>query len=1523
MSSEESETNRGFNPEKQADASSESIAPPEVNEEPSSQTLSNVNEETPIQVTPEEERAKPVEESISTEAEIDLTKAEDIPVRSSEIGKVGVHRGPNLTDHGFSMPQKRVGTDGAENMNTSREATPAGLNIQGSNHVDLSRFIPQRQEPDIQKEDAQSRLLKKLRVEYDKEQASNTQQSLNSAQNPLQRAKNSINQRSNIGVKPYNVMNPQNVLMQQFPGRQGEKPGGLNLGGTNISQTMMNILGNANSFPMHGVNMNYGNAVKPAQVGRSGLPLNLTGMSPNFLAQQIQALNTFRNQGNKPFAEFLNSNNMGNNFLNIQESLEKNKQSNNMGYPLPNTFNNRQINHGNRNQMGMPRMSQEIVDHTAAAEKNLKVEDALKYLEFVKQCFATEPNTYNKFLDIMKKFKSSQIKTEGIIQEVLGLFKGQNKLILGFNDFLPAGYKIDVQGNLTIVTSPNDQAKTYYSAEGKQIYMDPSRTTVSSSDQDPNTKLEPTSSPGQDAGMREANGTQKQQSLGTGSDSMIQAVGGSSNTSGQMGYDAVKLQVAQQGAVGAVTPKDPQGKNQFTNAIEYVNQVKHRFSNDPQIYRTFLDMLHKYEKEEGSITEVVTGVANLFKDHSDLLSKFTIFLPEAERPNAKRIIKRIEKRRERRNAQKGLNNAGYKQGGLVATLDESDLDQEFDSDNLEESYTMYGIKKTKKGEKIMYQMPLLEKRFLEKLKVACHGTEGFGLFLRAMRLFAKQIIDKDELLNLVHQGLRDAQVPEPQRRSMLQDLDVLLSNRGIVRDEVEDAYTSLPLTEIDFTNASTCTPSYRKIPKRFPILNCSERTKLCNEVLNDQWVSVPTGSEDFSFKHMRKNIYEEALFKCEDEIYQFDMVIEANKSTILVFEKLNNELTVLKELKEKSEKKVIFSINKSILSIIHLKAIAKIYGKHGKKMLEYLRLHPEAAIPIILKRLKEKNLEWMLEKVRLDKEWKKIQEDNFSKSLDHRSFYFKQSDKKEISGKNLIAQMKTLSKEKTILAKSYRSSLTEFLTEAGVLKLHFRINKLQGRNYFSDIGGAEFIHVSCLKVLFVSLGHKILKSNHNPRGDSKFKVTKDEAQSFLADFVAPIFAVDVEQLDFSKWFKLVDHNQKRELGAKGDECEEPKFKTDGLSTPQKPRHRSHVEKETKSYQALSFISSSNLYLFFRLYNILFRRLAHVKEECEKAGKLSSLSSPTTPMPGKTLSPSSPLDKFTKIVGLIIEMMQGSITLEDFEDKCRKTVGPNAYFLFTLDKVLQQLERTINNVINDDKTVELEKSVKEVKDLVENEEVSLEDLVEMYRSCYQCVMHQVEGVCFQHTSTENDGNITLEISMVNSFPTLESTTAVSVYGMVPKKLSNGSVISCCIEETLFSTAQEETNLKLVTDIKLLNKKLIEEFETEEKDTGDEELKYMAGEKNLSNSSAKSSWWFFPKFENLVDKKWLSSGGELKRRLSHMPEVEEEMDVDESSDKKVDEESGSASESDEAEGHDDEDDHQSNSDDGEVDEEEEES
>lgn len=59
----------------------------------------------------------------------------------------------------------------------------------------------------------------------------------------------------------------------------------------------------------------------------------------------------------------------------------------------------------------------------------------------------------------------------------------------------------------------------------------------------------------------------------------------------------------------------------------------------------------------------------------------------------------------------------------------------------------------------------------------------------------------------------------------------------------------------------------------------------CN-VLNHLWVSVPFGSEDYSFSIMRKNSFEEQLFKIEDEMYEYDLNINSYKRTIKLLERV-------------------------------------------------------------------------------------------------------------------------------------------------------------------------------------------------------------------------------------------------------------------------------------------------------------------------------------------------------------------------------------------------------------------------------------------------------------------------------------------------------------------------------------------------------------------------------------------------------------------------------------------------------------
>ncbi|CAF4402549.1 unnamed protein product, partial [Rotaria sp. Silwood2] len=100
-------------------------------------------------------------------------------------------------------------------------------------------------------------------------------------------------------------------------------------------------------------------------------------------------------------------------------------------FPPNNTNNNNNINSSTANQGQL-------------TSSRLKVEDALNYLDKVKNQFALQPQVYNQFLDIMKEFKSQSIDTQEVINRVSTLFHGHPDLIVGFNTFLPPGYKIEV-----------------------------------------------------------------------------------------------------------------------------------------------------------------------------------------------------------------------------------------------------------------------------------------------------------------------------------------------------------------------------------------------------------------------------------------------------------------------------------------------------------------------------------------------------------------------------------------------------------------------------------------------------------------------------------------------------------------------------------------------------------------------------------------------------------------------------------------------------------------------------------------------------------------------------------------------------------------------------------------------------------------------------------------------------------------------------------------------------------------------
>ncbi|KAF5206479.1 Paired amphipathic helix protein sin3-like [Thalictrum thalictroides] len=651
----------------------------------------------------------------------------------------------------------------------------------------------------------------------------------------------------------------------------------------------------------------------------------------------------------------------------------------------------------------------------------LTTNDALAYLKAVKEMFQDKKDKYDEFLDVMKDFKAQRIDTAGVIARVKDLFKGHRDLILGFNTFLPKGYEI---------TLPLD------------------------GDEPP--------------------------------------------------------------------PKKPV---EFEEAINFVNKIKTRFQNDDHVYKSFLEILNMYRKDNKSITEVFQEVASLFRDHPDLLDEFIHFLPDAsaaanmqhapagrhlpflrrderssavptsrhmhvdkrerinhadrdlsvDRPDLdhKELRKRAERekersdRRDRDRDDKDLDHDRNRDFNMQRVLNKRKSSRKGEDFQAGEDTEKFGLHSSSYDDKsVLKSVYNQEFIFCEKVKEKLQNSDDYQQFLKCLHIYSKEIISRSELQQLVGDLLgkypdlmdgfnefvkrcekiegflgghmnkkalwneRDGPRPlkiEDRDQERERERDDRDNDRDHERERErerdrydrnggttgqkgvypnKEKYMNKPISELDLSDCPRCTPSYRLLPKNYPIPLASQRSELGAQVLNDTWVSVTSGSEDYSFKHMRRNQYEESLFRCEDDRFELDMLLE---SVIATKHRVEELVDLINDDTTKQEGPIRIEDH---FTALNLRCIERLYGDHGLDVMDVLRKNAIPALPIILSRLKQKQEEWSRCRSDFNKVWAEIYAKNYHKSLDHRSFYFKQQDTKNLSTKALLAEIKEINEQK-------------------------------------------------------------------------------------------------------------------------------------------------------------------------------------------------------------------------------------------------------------------------------------------------------------------------------------------------------------------------------------------------------------------------------------------------------------------------------------------------------------------------------
>lgn len=286
-------------------------------------------------------------------------------------------------------------------------------------------------------------------------------------------------------------------------------------------------------------------------------------------------------------------------------------------------------------------------------------------------------------------------------------------------------------------------------------------------------------------------------------------------------------------------------------------------------------------------------------------------------------------------------------------------------------------------------------------------------FLKCLHLFGAGIVNRDELLLLVKSLLIHGHAPKTAATSgggthpavvddaneLLRAFEELMVGRGPCANQVashkdKSKYGAIRMRDFDFSHCDNPTPSYFALPADYPknlLMAHSGQSNVDGSVTKCNFVCVGASEnkamsiEDYDGVRERRNMYEEMMFRIEDERFELDMAIERNANTLRRIEAFAEEAEILREREEKDGQpigRLQYKLNKYALNSININAIARVYGERGDEVLQHLSRNPLVVLPIIYRRLKQKDAEWRRCKAELTPKLNALCAANYEGSLD-------------------------------------------------------------------------------------------------------------------------------------------------------------------------------------------------------------------------------------------------------------------------------------------------------------------------------------------------------------------------------------------------------------------------------------------------------------------------------------------------------------------------------------------------------------
>mmetsp|Transcript_5617 Transcript_5617/g.12774 ORF Transcript_5617/g.12774 Transcript_5617/m.12774 type:complete len:1338 (-) Transcript_5617:117-4130(-) len=511
-------------------------------------------------------------------------------------------------------------------------------------------------------------------------------------------------------------------------------------------------------------------------------------------------------------------------------------------------------------------------------------------------------------------------------------------------------------------------------------------------------------------------------------------------------------------------------------------------------------------------------------------------------------------------------------------------------------------------------------------------------------------------------------------------------------------YGSYPIREYDLGDASgKLTSSYWSYPTDFLFDKFSGQSEKDKTILNykcfcmaqdysqenkgEKYFKSP---EDYDGIKVRRNQYEEVLSRVEDEMHEVDMAIERNSSVMRVLEPVAEEATRLREQEEKDGQpigRLQYKLRNRALNSIHIGAIARVYGESGEEVLQHLLRNPLVVVPIVFGRLREKNVEWRQVKKELNREWKKALSENVTGSLDVKCFVYKREIEQSFAVDRLLEECQRAKYFAKHPSKIQRHPATNMiLPDFHLMNPDLKLALFQP--YLSVLVSKNMPHKHAYDLLMAHFAKSIME--------------KELFSKILVDFIAPWFGLPLHWEEsgggmhgsdkVTPTVKFTPGQRVRTTVGDGQIVSVIEGKTSdsfrylvkfsfgvGHVLPSAVAHilpSNSSEMDTSSDDGTSkllmpdgiqvLFATEKIYIFMRLYILLVTMLYQAKDIIDRKSVSSNKPSEVGEKSG-----------YSGVMSSLQELTQGKIEPKDFEAECRKYVDEDVHNFVAIPPLVEQ------------------------------------------------------------------------------------------------------------------------------------------------------------------------------------------------------------------------------------------------------------